>query len=55
MEKINRIKAVLAEEGKTGKWLAEQVVATGRQYQNGAPTHRNLICPLCGALLMSLI
>lgn len=25
MEKINRIKAVLAEEGKTGKWLAEQV------------------------------
>lgn len=25
MDKINRIKAVLAEEGKTGKWLAEQV------------------------------
>lgn len=25
MEKINRIKAVLAEEGKTGKWLAEHV------------------------------
>lgn len=25
MEKITRIKAVLAEEGKTGKWLAEQV------------------------------
>ena len=25
MEKINRIKAVLAEEGKTGKWLAQQV------------------------------
>lgn len=25
MDKINRIKAVLAEEGKTGRWLAEQV------------------------------
>ena len=25
MEKINRIKAVLAETGKTGKWLADQV------------------------------
>lgn len=25
MDKINRIKAVLAETGKTGKWLAEQV------------------------------
>ena len=25
MEKINRIKAVLAEQGSTGKWLAEQV------------------------------
>ena len=24
-EKINRIKAVLAEQGKTGKWLAEQL------------------------------
>lgn len=25
MEKINRIKAVLAETRKTGKWLADQV------------------------------
>nr|WP_314666623.1 helix-turn-helix transcriptional regulator [uncultured Prevotella sp.] len=25
MSKINRIKVVLAENGKTGKWLAEQV------------------------------
>ena len=25
MEKINRIKAVLAETGYTGKWLADQV------------------------------
>ena len=25
MEKINRIKAVLAETDKTGKWLADQV------------------------------
>ncbi len=25
MSKINRIKAVLAEEGKTGRWLAEKV------------------------------
>lgn len=24
-EKINRIKVVLAEQGKTGKWLAEQL------------------------------
>ena len=25
MDKLNRIKAVLAEHGKTSKWLAEQV------------------------------
>ncbi len=25
MEKINRIKIALVENGKTGKWLAEQV------------------------------
>ena len=25
MERINRIKAVLAETGRTGKWLAEQL------------------------------
>lgn len=25
MENINRIKAVLADSGKTGKWLAEQL------------------------------
>ena len=25
MEKINRIKVVLVEQGKTGKWLAEQL------------------------------
>ena len=25
MERINRIKAVLAETGKTGKWLADQI------------------------------
>ena len=25
MERINRIKAVLAETGNTGKWLADQV------------------------------
>ena len=25
MAKINRIKVVLVEEGKTGKWLAEQI------------------------------
>ena len=25
MEKINRLKAVLAEQGKSGKWLAEQL------------------------------
>lgn len=25
MEKLNRIKVVLVEKGKTGKWLAEQL------------------------------
>ena len=25
MAKINRIKVVLVEQGKTGKWLAEQI------------------------------
>lgn len=25
LQKINRIKVVLVEQGKTGKWLAEQV------------------------------
>ena len=25
MDKINRIKIVLVEQGKTGKWLAEQL------------------------------
>lgn len=25
MEKINRLKAVLAEQDKSGKWLAEQL------------------------------
>lgn len=25
MENINRIKVVLVEQGKTGKWLAEQL------------------------------
>ena len=25
MDKINRLKAVLAEQGKSGKWLAEQL------------------------------
>lgn len=25
MEKLNRLKVVLVEQGKTGKWLAEQL------------------------------
>ena len=42
MEDINRLKLVLVEKKKTGKWLAEQL---GRdpQYQNGVPMFHSLI------------
>lgn len=35
MEDINRIKLVLVERKKTGKWLAEQLGKIRQQYPNG--------------------
>lgn len=44
MDKLNRIKAVLAEHGKNSKWLSEQVgkssCAVSKWYQNSI--HSNL-------------
>lgn len=36
MAKLNRIKAVLAEQEKTNKWLAEQVGKSACTVSNGA-------------------
>lgn len=36
-QKLNRIKAVLAETGHTGKWLAEQLGKDPVIFPNGAP------------------
>lgn len=38
-QKINRIKAVLAETGHTGKWLAEQLGKDPVTVSNGARHH----------------
>ena len=47
-QKINRIKVVLVEQGKTGKWLAEQVGKMKLQSLDGVPIECNhpLICLL---------
>lgn len=37
-KEVNRIKAVLAESGKTNLWLAEQLGVTPQPYRNGVPT-----------------
>lgn len=38
MEIFNRIKVVLVEKGKTGKWLAEEIGKTPCTVSNGAVT-----------------
>ena len=43
MEDINRLKLVLVEKKKTGKWLAEQLGRIHQQYQNGVPMFHSLI------------
>lgn len=37
MEDINRLKIVLVEKKRTGKWLAEQLGKIRQPYLNGAP------------------
>lgn len=43
-QKLNRIKAVLAETGHTGKWLAKQLGKAPSPSPNGAPTPLSPIC-----------
>lgn len=44
--KINRLKVVLVENGKTGKWLAKQVGKNEATVHDGVPTKCSppLIC-----------
>lgn len=43
MENLNRIKVVLVEQNKTGKWLAEQLGKDRSTVSNGAPIRFNQI------------
>ena len=43
MKDINRLKIVLVEKKKTGKWLAEQLGTDRLLYLNGVPMYLNLI------------
>lgn len=43
MDRINRIKVVLAEKQRTSKWLAESLGKDPLRCQNGAPTLHSLI------------
>ena len=56
MENLNRIKAVLAETGCTGKWLAEQLGKDQLQFRNGVlmahPT--NPVEQTCGTNLKTI-
>lgn len=36
MKDLNRLKVVLAEQKKTGKWLAERLGKIPQPYRNGA-------------------
>ena len=38
---INRIKAVLADKGRTNKWLAEQLVVHQRRLVSGVQTQHS--------------
>ena len=42
-EKINRLKIVLVEQGKIGKWLAEQLGENEATFWGGAPMRVNLL------------
>lgn len=42
-EKINRLKIVLVEQGKTGKWLADSWERTKLLFPGGVPIQANLI------------
>lgn len=42
MKRINRLKIVLAEQGKTGKWLAHALGKMNRQSLVGVQTKFNL-------------
>lgn len=44
---INRIKAVLAETGHTGKWLQFKLNAIRLRSQNGVPIPYSQICKCC--------
>lgn len=46
MEDINRLKLVLVEKKKTGKWLAEQLGKNPSTVSNGALILHNLIWQL---------
>ena len=54
MEKINRIKAVLAETGKTGKWLAGQVdrdpATVSKWCQNAIQPDLQMLTKIAGLL-----
>lgn len=43
MKDINRIKIVLVEQKRTGKWLAEQLGKDPSTVSNGVPTRCNLL------------
>lgn len=40
---INRIKAVLAEQNRTSKWLAGELGKDQPLYQSGVPIHTNQV------------
>ncbi len=40
---LNRIKVMLAEKGKTNKWLAEKLGKTKQPFPNGVPMLVNLL------------
>ena len=55
MANLNRIKVVLVEKGKTGKWLAEEVGKTPCTVASGAVIAYNLTCRLWIRLQSSLM
>lgn len=44
MDKTNRVKVVLAEQGRTGKWLAEQLGESTCTVGKWCSNKLNLIC-----------
>ena len=43
MDDLNRLKVVLVEQKKTGKWLAEQLVLALQPQADGAPMYHSQI------------